>query len=194
MAGATIELLGQGFTTTSDAQGRFGLKIPVGRFSYLTVQADEYVPEQERLRGSVVAERPLNVEIKMRRISDRLSGALRLANEQGYHVLAGTRDFLGGDFYVSASGDTVKFFANNAFQRGLRDLGDLGDVDLDSVPISEKGTTRFGVEAIEGHTYVSLAKAGEEGSFVVFRVKDVVPGRSVTIQFHYRGSADNQSE
>ena len=187
VAGATIELLGQGLTTTSDAQGRFDLKIPIGRFSYLTVQADEYVPRQERLRDSVVAERPLNVEIKMQRISEQLSGELRLANGQGYHFLAGTREGLGGgDFYVSASGDTVKFFANNAFQRGLRDLGDLGEVDVDTVPISEQGTTRFGVEAIEGHSYVSLAKAGEEGNFVVFRVKQVTPGESVTIQFQYR--------
>jgi len=192
---ATIDLLGQGLTNTSDAQGRFDLKIPVGRFSYLIVQADEYVPRQERLSGSVVAERPLKVEIKMQRISEQLSGELRLSNEQGYHFLAGTREGLsGGDFYVTASGDTLKFFANNAFQRGLSDLGDLGNVDLHSVPISERRTTRFGVEAIEGHTYVSLAKAGEEGNFVVFRVKQVAPGESVTIEFQYRRSGRRDSE
>lgn len=94
----------------------------------------------------------------------------------------------GGDFYFSAS--STKFWANNLKQRGVIDVtGELGDVNLPlhKVKTPPSGYTRFGVPVVVGHTYVSLAQQGEEGNYIVFRVKKVTP-TSVDLDFLY--SAD----
>jgi Zn-dependent metalloprotease len=91
----------------------------------------------------------------------------------------------GGDLYYLDG----KFWANNYKQRGVKDLGNIGNVDLADVNVVE-GTTgynRFGVSAVRDHTYVSLAQQGEEGNIIVFRVKSISADNSnVTIQYLYR--------
>lgn len=96
--------------------------------------------------------------------------------------------FAGGDLYFRSS--PAKFLANNLKQRGVKDVtGELGDVNLPlhKVKIPTNGYTRFGVAVVTGHTYVSLAKQGEEGNYIVFRVKKITP-TSVDLDFLY--SAD----
>jgi hypothetical protein len=89
----------------------------------------------------------------------------------------------GGDLYYSGG----KFWANNFAQRGVKDLGDIGNVDLDSVAYSSLGYTRFGVAAVVGHMYLSLAQDGEGSHFIVFRVQSIGAGNStVTIKYLYR--------
>lgn len=89
----------------------------------------------------------------------------------------------GGDLYYSGG----KFWANNLRQRGLKDLGDIGNVDLKDVIITSGGYTRFGVDAVEGHTYVSLAHEGEEGNHIVFRVNSIAADQSeLAIEYCYR--------
>ena len=94
-----------------------------------------------------------------------------------------TGTLTGGDLYYSGG----KFWANNVGQRGVKDLGNIGDVDLDSVAYSSSGYTRFGVNAVVGHTYLSLAQNGEGSNFIVFRVQSIGAGNStVTIKYLYR--------
>lgn len=89
----------------------------------------------------------------------------------------------GGDLYYSGG----KFWANNYKQKGVLSLGNIGDADLASVSIPTSGYTRFGVEAVEGHTYISKAQQGEEGSYIVFRVDDIsTDGSEITINYFYR--------
>ncbi len=89
----------------------------------------------------------------------------------------------GGDLYYNNG----KFFANNLHQRGVKDLGDIGNVDLEDVIITSGGYTRFGVDAVVGHTYVSLAHEGEEGNHIVFRVNSLAADQSeFTIEYCYR--------
>lgn len=91
--------------------------------------------------------------------------------------------FTGGDLYYYGG----KFWANNLNQKGVIDLGDIGDADLAEVNIPTTGYTRFGVNAISGHTYVSKAQKGESGSFIVFHVDDISGDKSnVTISYFYR--------
>jgi Zn-dependent metalloprotease len=90
-------------------------------------------------------------------------------------------ELTGGDLYLTQS----KFWANNFGQRGVKDLGNLGVIPLDQIPIPASGYTRFGVPAVVGHTYVSLAQQGEEGNYVIFRIQNVNVD-SVTIVYLYR--------
>lgn len=93
--------------------------------------------------------------------------------------------FTGGDLYFYDG----KFWANNYEQNGVRDLGGIGDPDLAGVTIPKSGYTRFGVNAVVGHTYSSKAQDGEQQSYIVFRVTDLGAGGStVTIRYLYRVS------
>lgn len=86
----------------------------------------------------------------------------------------------GGDLYLTQS----RFWADNVNQRGVLDLGDLGNKDLTEVEIPSTGYTRSGVPVVVGHTYVALGQQGEEGSYIVFRVtgSDV---ESVDLEYRY---------
>jgi hypothetical protein len=89
----------------------------------------------------------------------------------------------GGDFYFYDNA----FWSNNFGQRGVQDLGDIGIVDLEDVDIPVSGYTRQRVDAVVDHTYVALAQAGEEGSFIVFRVTDLdAANNEVVIRYLYR--------
>lgn len=139
------------------------------------------------MRELVNTEQPLHFDFKVQPISDYLSGELPLEDRQSYHFLAGKRHIdRGGDFTVGISEKSVKLFGSSLHQRGLMDLGNLGDVDLQDVEIPAKVPRHSRVEVVAGHTYVALAKAGEEGHFIVFPVKKITPGESITLQFEYR--------
>ena len=91
----------------------------------------------------------------------------------------------GGDLYYYEG----KFWANNLNQQGVADLGDIGNVDLATVNIPTAGYTRFGVDAVSGHTYISKAQKGEARSYIAFRVTDISTDQStVTIEYFYRFS------
>ena len=114
-------------------------------------------------------------------------GTIRLSNSDSYHFLANEIfNLTGGDFYFGFSKGKSKFWANNHFQGGIIDLGDIGDVPLDSIDPPLQGYYRFGVEAILGHTYVSPAKEGEEGHYIIFRVIQLVDDQYVEIEYFYR--------
>ena len=95
--------------------------------------------------------------------------------------------YTGGDFYLWR----LKFWSNNVGQRGVKDLGDIGAIPLEHVDIPASGYTRFGVPAVIGHTYVSLAQEGEEGSYIIFRVYSI-SGESVTIDYIYLAAGREQ--
>ena len=103
----------------------------------------------------------------------------------------------GGDlYYLSATcgicspADTVMFWANNVGQRGLLDLGPVPLLSIDSIPIS--GYTRFGLDSIIGHSYISLAQEGEEGNFIFFTVTGQTSS-SVTLDWIYANSVPASS-
>ena len=53
------------------------------------------------------------------------------------------------------------------------------DIELSEIIPPENGYYIFGVDAIAGHTYVSLAREGEEGCFIAFRVVTVLPNEVI---------------
>ena len=92
-----------------------------------------------------------------------------------------------GDFYFSPSHPS--FWANNQGQRGIVDLGKI-NISLDQVTPPQSGYYKFGIPAIVGHVYVSLAREGNEGEYIIFRVLDIqVSDETVQyyeIQYYYR--------
>jgi len=107
-----------------------------------------------------------------------------LNNSDSYDVSTNSLgSFTGGDFYFYDDA----FWSNNFGQRGVQDLGNIGNVALESVVIPTTGYTRQRVDAAVDHTYVSLAQAGEEGSFIVFRVTDFnAATNEAVIRYLYR--------
>jgi hypothetical protein len=77
------------------------------------------------------------------------------------------------------------FWANNPPQRGLIDLGDIGNIPLDQVTPPTSGYTTFNVDAVIGHTYVSLANENEAGHYTIFRVLDIKRDEYIDIEFYY---------
>ena len=116
-------------------------------------------------------------------------GKVRLRDGDSYHFLAQRmfeHGYRGGDFYLGGSPDGPEFWANNAYQGGLVDVGDTGNTLLEQVIPPSTGYSRFGVAALVGHTYVSLAKGGEDGHYVIFRVAAIGDDKSVEIEYYYR--------
>jgi hypothetical protein len=116
-----------------------------------------------------------------------VSDTVRLGDSESFHFKTSkTGRLQGGDFYLTIDDNgAAQFYANNSGQRGLVDLGDIGKVPLDQVPLPDSGYYQFGVPVAQDHTYVSLARAGEDGHYVVFRVEEL-SGDSVMLSYKYR--------
>lgn len=107
-----------------------------------------------------------------------------LHNQDSYDVsINSLGNVVGGDFYFYDEA----LWSNNVGQRGVKDLGNIGNVALDQVNIPSSGYTRQRVNVVLNHTYVSLAQAGEEGGYIVFRVMAFdAANDKVVIQYLYR--------
>ena len=148
-----------------------GIEVRVSPVDLIPVEAVTDEPEEEALDESEAEE----------------IGELTLYDGDSYHFLSGAKDkYTGGDFYFSFSEIGPSFWANNLYQRGLLDLGNIGEVDLNEVIIPDEGYYEFGVKAIAGHTYVSLAQEGEGGRFIVFRVLEIKTDSFVKLEYVYR--------
>jgi len=92
-----------------------------------------------------------------------------------------------GDFYFQRirGGDPEYIFGADYVdwgQRGLRDMGAVGLFDIHALPTDEQYEPT--VEAVVGHSYVALARAGEEGHYILFTVV-AMTYYSVTIDWMY---------
>ncbi len=113
-------------------------------------------------------------------------GLLQAVLEEGdsYDVSANQIGFYsGGDFYL-ANG---RILADNAGQRGVRALGDVGDLPLDAIDVIHDGYSRAGVPPVPGWTYVALAEDGEDDRNVAFRVTHADAGATkIAIEYLVR--------
>ena len=165
-------------TFTGD-DGQYSMDLPEGTW---TLRASNlgFIPVVEG-GVNVIANQTSNWNADLEPIPVPLTGTVVLNNGDSYDFATGQRGlYTGGDFYLSA----LQFWANNQYQRGLLDLGDIGDTPLDEVVPPDSGYSRFGVEVVLGHTYVSLAHEGEEGCFIIFRVTSIDTG-SVALNYNF---------
>ena len=127
------------------------------------------------------------------------SGFVTLTDGDSYDFASATfGTYSGGDLYYrsmdSGSSSANDFLANNLNQRGLIDLG-VVENPLDELVAPDTGYSRFGVEAILGHTYVSLINdsdpftgTAQESNFIFFTVTDWTTS-AIGIDFYYGPSA-----
>jgi formylglycine-generating enzyme required for sulfatase activity len=169
--------------------GRFTLRLPEGRYGHILVTAPGFVPKHDQSRFAVVASTRVELTEQLAPASAPKSGTITLHKGDSYHFLGQTMSQYGmGDFYLnsSSSDGVVKFWANINYQGGVVDLGDIGAKSLDEVTPPASEYQKYGVRAVVGHTYVSLAKAGEEGHYIIFRVIRLGGDRSVELEYYYR--------
>lgn len=189
VSGAKITLSPNQVSTVTDSKGMYRIKAPEGKYWQLSALAERYVPHYKQLNQRVAAEQSLSFDISLSpdTTATARSGLIRMNPGDSYHFLLGKwHQHTGGDFYFGFSDGEAKFWANNMHQYGLVDLGDVGNVQLSEIEPPASGYNRFGVPAIVGHTYVSPAKSGEEGHYIIFRVTSLRMSEYVEIEFYYR--------
>jgi serine/threonine protein kinase len=187
--GAMVLFSPVGLSATTDSDGRFCLQLPEGEYSLVTIRAEGYVPRHLEDKFAIAEGKPINISGQLQPAPSTRRGRVRLRDGDSYHFLAQRmfeHQYQGGDFYVGGSPDGPKFWANNLYQGGLVEVGNTENKPLERVIPPPAGYNRFGVLASAGHTYVSLAKEGEEGHYVIFRVVALGDDSSVEIEYYYR--------
>jgi hypothetical protein len=146
----------------------------------------DYSPDQQENVVFGQAE-TRNIDFALQPISQSSSRDVVLKDGNSFDFLKGEKgQYTGGEFYVGSENGQAKLWANNTPQRGVLDLGNIGNADLQSVSIPTEGYTRFGVQAVVGHTIVALARDGEEGHFVVCRVMAINGNSEVELNCLFR--------
>jgi hypothetical protein len=68
----------------------------------------------------------------------------------------------------------------------LLPLGDVGNNPLDGIPIPPRyGYENHSYDVVEGNTFISISRSGNELRYLVFRVKGFVPGERLVLEYHY---------
>jgi hypothetical protein len=154
-------------TIPTSGYSRYGVKAVVGN-CFVSLTHDD---ERDNIVFRVSALSSTNVTLTWKLVKSGKSGATLIAGDYskgGYDFSARTYMGLsGGDFYFVQGG----FWANNAGQRGLVNLGSCTSVDnVSAVPTS--GYWTQGVTATAGNCYVSQTHF-EEHNYIVFRVEEL---------------------
>jgi len=181
LEGARIEVWASARTETlTGANGVYSMDLPEGTWN-LRASIFGYFPALRR-NMYISAEQTTEWNADLEPIPYPNSGTVTMDESDSYDFATGERSYYGGgDFYL---GSEAKFWANNSYQRGLVDLGNLGNRPLTQIMPPETGYTRFAVQAVVGHTYVSLAREGLVDCYIVFRVTSISAG-SVTLDYEF---------
>lgn len=183
---ARVRITPHGFEALTGPDGRYEMRLPVGRYSEVQITARGYIPVHIDRVPLVSHTTTANLSVHLRPPTMPQSGEITLHDSDSYHFLSGQRGrCTGGDFYFGFSKGNPRFWANNRHQGGLVDLGQ-SQTPLDAVTPPMQGYKQFGVLAEVGHVYVSLAKQGEEDCHIVFRVTEIKQGDSCTLKYYYR--------
>jgi len=119
-------------------------------------------------------------------------GNVTLYNMDSYDFETGNFGILGGGdlYFLSELSGQHGFWANNLYQRGVVDVGDISN-PLNEIAAPESGYSRFGVLPILGHTYVSLVHGDTpfstislEDNLIFFRVTNLT-NESVSLDYYY---------
>ncbi|MBN2240076.1 MAG: exo-alpha-sialidase, partial [Dehalococcoidales bacterium] len=185
--GAVVRLYVYGgqYETISDTNGYYQLSAPVGSYRKMLVKHDTFVPAFSAYNYYLINTGSGSLRDVSLKDFGPLNGIVTLsASYGGYHFLAGETTQYSGDFSIFMIGPIARIDPNYG-NRGLLDLGDIGTTPLNDVQIPQTGYLKGFLFLTQGHTYVSLAREGEEGHYIVFRVTEAVAGSHVTLEYLY---------
>ena len=207
VANAKVTILPLQLSVVTKLDGTYSFNVPESTkiIYWFTVVANGYIPQTNIIFSQpLVVNQHVRFDISISQITTVAahSGVIRIKEGDSYHFLTNK---LGseyrrstfdrqGDFSIifhptfdtAYKGNGPGFFASGTWQRGIQDLGNIGNVPLDAVKLPVNGNYETGgVAAVVGHTYISLAPVNEEGHYTVFRVLDIRMNQYIEIEFFY---------
>jgi hypothetical protein len=186
--GAELVATPGGLSAKTDAEGHFLLELPEGEYTLLTAKARGFIPRHDE-NGFVVKGGTDQVlsDVLLRAANAPPGGRIRLNSGNSYDFLGqAISQYSGGDFSYNSGRGSASFYAGNRYQKGMVDMGMLGNMPLRRVVPPAAGYNKYGIPAVLGHTYVSNAKDGEDGHFIIFRIVNFGADGSVEIDYYYR--------
>lgn len=199
--GANIQLWPGSFETESDENGAYRLEVYVGNAWKLLVKKEGYLSFSYNLTGYAQAagERVFarentetTYDIELAELPEESSGTIKLDGRGSFLGAMGlTLNNLSlGDFeYTIYPGQDGSFIAQGyicACHNGQRGIVALGDKTIDQASIPPIGyATRRSFKLQEGSAYVSKAREGMEGHFIIFVVESISDD-GITISYLFR--------
>ncbi|UCE48055.1 MAG: hypothetical protein JSW47_20960, partial [Phycisphaerales bacterium] len=185
---ARIKTTPYGFDALTGSDGRYEMRLPAGRYNEVQITARGYIPEHVRRVPPISDTASANLSVFLHPATFPDSGEVTLRQGDSFHFLSGQRGkYTGGDFYFGFYKGDAKFLANNSHQGGLVDIGRIQKT-LEHVTPPIQGYNKFGVIAEVGHVYVSRAKEGEDGCYIIFKVTEIKQDDSCKLKYYYRQS------
>jgi hypothetical protein len=208
ISGATVQVWPGPFETVSDQDGAYSLEVYAGQVWKMLVKKEGYIPfafsyssankEQSTQRIIVRpdSQTTYNVE-EMVEFPEQLSGTAKLGPYGSFMGVFGLSlsNTVAGDFQHSLyqsrdkEGNITPFAqvcACQEGQRGIVGIGDRGSTPLEQITIIPIGyVTQSWIQLVPDSVYISKAREGLEGHFVVFRV-DSIAEDGVTISYLFR--------
>jgi hypothetical protein len=202
---ATIRLWPGPFEAISAGDGSFTLeaytgdpwKILVSKEGYSPFTYDiEAITQSPGDRITVVEETETSFNVDLETLATEISGTFTFGLTTPIPNIAGSFDGARGLAERNKSGDFnyIWVFGNLPAvvcacaegQRGIVELGDRGSTALDQVTIPTEGyVLGSNLKLQAGFVYVSKAREGLEGHFVIFRV-DAITETAVTVSYLFR--------
>ena len=202
--GATLQLWPGPFEAISADDGSFTLEAYTGDLWKILVSKEGYFPfiyDSELItqspgdRITVVEGTETSFNIDLEPLATEISGTFAFGLTTPIPNIAGSFDgALGlaerhsssGDFNYIFPGPRPSVCACAEGQRGIVELGDRGSTALDQVTIPTEGyVLGSNLQLQVGFVYVSKAREGLEGHFVIFRV-DSITETAVTVSYLFR--------
>ena len=212
IAGATIRLWPGPFEATSADDGSFTLEAYTGDPWKILVSKEGYFPfiydselitqsPGDRITVGEGTETSFNIDLET--LATEISGTFTFGRTTPIPNIAGSFDGARGlAERHSSSGDFNYFWVRATTVgrvslrstvcacaeglRGIVELGDRGSTALDQITIPSEGYVLGRILQLQaGFVYVSKAREGLEGHFVVFRV-DSISETAVTISYQFR--------
>ncbi|MEM7394554.1 MAG: carboxypeptidase regulatory-like domain-containing protein, partial [Verrucomicrobiota bacterium] len=199
LKGATVYFGRVGLSAETDAEGRYSLELPEGRYDRYRTTLDRYVPDfaypdDYEVRPSyfyLKANGSVTNNVRLAKGKNPPRGLALLKEGGSWHCLSGeTRRRGYGDFDYQVDRGVHYFNQRGSRQRGMKALGQDGraleQIPLDDLELKKPDVYGRGPEAQVGDVYVCHSRLGEGERMIVFRVKEIVGKDSLRIEYVYR--------
>jgi|GEM_PF-6206228 len=185
LSGITFHL---GRFTGKSGDGNLDMTVCPGKYEVLYSEHIDYVPY---IDYDIDLDEATSLDVALTTYpSPAPSGQVTLSWHECFDFLTEERctweDAKQGDMTARTADWVAQIIADRFMQRGVQDLGDIGNVPLSSIDVPAEGYYSQ-VDAVVGHTYIVRAHAGEEGHFIIIRVLNLdVKNKQMMIEYLFK--------